>query len=1257
MAIHIDVVADLDRSNIRKAAGDMQREFETGAKNSAASMSKAFGREMPKVERAIDKATAASGRFLVEQEKLNQMLEKGNATREQVIRQSERVSQAYRSESNALREISKAQNEVTSNTRSLLDQLNELGGRFRFVGAGIATIALPAAAKVLLDVGKGALTASQSLALLPAAAAAAGAGMGTLALATHGFGDAMKDIGDPEKFAEALQKLSPTARQAALSIQSMMPALTQLKDATQDAFFNDAGAQIERVTKQYLPAVQGMTTGIADAINQGAKGVIDQLMTPNTQAALETTMTNITAAFRELAPAAAPLAQAFADMTAAGSDFLPGMARDLAEASRSFAGFIRDASQSGELRQFMQEGIDAVKVFGQAVWDLGGILYRVFGSDGRANVESLNNTLKGMNEIIGVLTLDTKTMGQTWREELDSMYGPIGAIRDGIMDIPEAFAFLVNKVVDGMNWMGQNAHNFIDNLIPDSLYTMPEFEGLPNIDTGWANDWGGHDRPIAGSDVLAQVPGGAAQRERRGLPPLPGDRPAAGAPWGGPYAVPEPPSEESDSERRERIRAGLNPNEFAVDPFAGMPGGVMPQVPGMAPGAATGGFGAVDPHAVQSAQRDAIQQAEALQDARMDLAVLERDSLATEQELVEARRKVRDEGWQLEESQRKLAEAMQGTTKKTKASTEELGAALDADFGLSEGLPGLAKNLTMFFANLAAAPLLGQLSAQSQLAEAQGQPTGGFGLLGVRGAQNMMQGLSPILGRQLQGMPGMAPGSTSSTSMSGGYPGDAALLANVPAGRYAQVQQADLTQGLADCSSAVEDLVNIMDGMPTGGRSMSTHNADQWLTEHGFLPGMGGPGDFRVGFNSGHMQATLPGGTPFNWGSDASAANRGIGGTGADDPAFTSHYYRPAGAVAGAMPGSTSSSASFGGGSIPIPLPVTIVGGGPGALMPGSGGSIGAATSGRNWDALAAKEASGDWHANTGNGYFGGLQFDQATWDQYKPPGAPGRADLATREQQIAAAEAGIADRGGPESLWPQNFGALGGGGTGWFPGTAGLPGSAPAGEGAGFPQQPNIGPAGLQPGIGGAASQGMPTPGVGGAAGQTSVMPGKQPSANQAGASGPGLGGMPMEAAMGAAAGLDMLAPGAGQAAQTGMKLINRTIQYGGQLAAIGAQGLMETFMLSGGVDPMKSLPGRLIAGFAGARPATPNSAGQQSQGQTGAQPQPGGTQHGQGGQPGPQFNVQNMHVGSPQDGKQVAKDTTKGFASAQASGWFGSR
>ena len=61
-------------------------------------------------------------------------------------------------------------------------------------------------------------------------------------------------------------------------------------------------------------------------------------------------------------------------------------------------------------------------------------------------------------------------------------------------------------------------------------------------------------------------------------------------------------------------------------------------------------------------------------------------------------------------------------------------------------------------------------------------------------------------------------------------------------------------------------------------------------------------------------------------------------------------------------------------------------------------------TDGATWDALASCESTGNWAINTGNGFYGGVQFNQNTWEdngglRYAP-----RPDLATREEQIAIA-------------------------------------------------------------------------------------------------------------------------------------------------------------------------------------------------------------------------------------------------------------
>jgi len=67
------------------------------------------------------------------------------------------------------------------------------------------------------------------------------------------------------------------------------------------------------------------------------------------------------------------------------------------------------------------------------------------------------------------------------------------------------------------------------------------------------------------------------------------------------------------------------------------------------------------------------------------------------------------------------------------------------------------------------------------------------------------------------------------------------------------------------------------------------------------------------------------------------------------------------------------------------------------------------------WDRIAACESGGNWAANTGNGYYGGLQFTLGTWAAY---GGSGRPDQNSREAQIAVAERVAAAEGG-YGAWP----------------------------------------------------------------------------------------------------------------------------------------------------------------------------------------------------------------------------------------------
>jgi uncharacterized protein YabE (DUF348 family) len=74
-------------------------------------------------------------------------------------------------------------------------------------------------------------------------------------------------------------------------------------------------------------------------------------------------------------------------------------------------------------------------------------------------------------------------------------------------------------------------------------------------------------------------------------------------------------------------------------------------------------------------------------------------------------------------------------------------------------------------------------------------------------------------------------------------------------------------------------------------------------------------------------------------------------------------------------------------------------------------------SSGSVWDAIAACESGGNWATNTGNGYYGGLQFSYSTWLAYGGGAYAQTANLASREQQIAIAERVQAAQGW--GAWP----------------------------------------------------------------------------------------------------------------------------------------------------------------------------------------------------------------------------------------------
>ncbi|MFF8841780.1 transglycosylase family protein [Streptomyces sp. NPDC015127] len=96
---------------------------------------------------------------------------------------------------------------------------------------------------------------------------------------------------------------------------------------------------------------------------------------------------------------------------------------------------------------------------------------------------------------------------------------------------------------------------------------------------------------------------------------------------------------------------------------------------------------------------------------------------------------------------------------------------------------------------------------------------------------------------------------------------------------------------------------------------------------------------------------------------------------------------------------------------------LTVTAGGAGMALPLIGAGSAHAASVDAWEKVAACESTDNWKINTGNGHYGGLQFSQSTWEAYGGTRYAARADLATKDQQIAVAEK-VLEGQGPRA-WP----------------------------------------------------------------------------------------------------------------------------------------------------------------------------------------------------------------------------------------------
>lgn len=285
---------------------------------------------------------------------------------------------------------------MNENVQELATLRTAFGGFGDYVKSSIMSVTnLPLATEAIASVK----SLVGVLGLVPAVAGAAGLAVGTLKIAFSGFGQAMKDIRDPKKFAEAIKEMPKPMQDTAKSVRSFLPQWDALKRSVQISLFQGLAAQVKGLGQTYLPVLERSAISVAKSFNRASVDMSMFLRDPGTMGDISFSMANMAKFTDGFARSLKPAVQIFVDFVKVGSEFLPGMGNGMATAAEKAAAFVREARQTGKLKAWIQEGIDTLKAFVATIINVGQILSGVLRA-ANVNGQGFAETLRVVTERI-----------------------------------------------------------------------------------------------------------------------------------------------------------------------------------------------------------------------------------------------------------------------------------------------------------------------------------------------------------------------------------------------------------------------------------------------------------------------------------------------------------------------------------------------------------------------------------------------------------------------------------------------------------------------------------------------------------------------------------------------------------------------------------------------------------------------------------------------------------------------------------------
>lgn len=325
--------------------------------------------------------------------------------------------------------------------------------------AGIASNALTVAVGGLGAVAGTLAQAGGAVLLVPAAIGAVVLSINALKAATTGFGDALKAMDDPAKFAEAIKDLSPSAREAARAIHDLKPAVDAINLSAQERLFKGLGKEIHHVATQVLPILGEAYNRIASYANGAVRSTLEVITSSSRLRDLQAIGDNSAYAFGNLSGVLDSMVSIFIDLTAVGSKWLGELTEGAGGLAAHFAEVVHQMRESGRLDEIIS---NALSVLGQLAGILGNI-FRIIGAVFEAGAETGGSFLSVLESITGQIAEFAHSIeGQ---EALKSFFGGIADLAKGVMPVIGGLVQAIAAIAPAIGQAGEIAGPILGDIL------------------------------------------------------------------------------------------------------------------------------------------------------------------------------------------------------------------------------------------------------------------------------------------------------------------------------------------------------------------------------------------------------------------------------------------------------------------------------------------------------------------------------------------------------------------------------------------------------------------------------------------------------------------------------------------------------------------------------------------------------------------------------------------------------------------------